>query len=192
MGYLGIFLLMAVESSFIPFPSEVIMIPAGYLSQKGELNLFVAIILGTMGSLLGAFINYGLAFWLGRPFFEKYGKYLLISRRDFDRACHLFNRYGKITTFIGRLLPAIRQLISLPAGLASMGLAPFTLYTLLGAGLWVSFLTGLGYFVGDNERLVRSYLEEFQLWVFLGLGLGGIVYAATRFRYLTRNAKNRA
>jgi membrane protein DedA with SNARE-associated domain len=186
MGYLGIFILMTIESSFNPFTSEIVMIPAGYMAQKGEMNLFGAILLGALGSLLGAFINYGLAFWLGRPFFEKYGKYFFVSKSDFDRACRLFKRYGKITTFVGRLLPAIRHLISLPAGLASMGLTPFTLYTLLGAGLWVSFLAGLGYFVGDNERLVRSYLEEFQLWVFLGLGLGVIVYVGARFRRVRR------
>jgi len=127
-----------------------------------------------------------LDFWLGRPFLEKYGKYFLISRSDFDRACRFFNRYGRVTTFIGRLLPGIRQLISLPAGLASMELAPFTFYTLLGAGFWVSFLAGLGYFVGDNERLVRSYLEEFQLWIFLGLGLGVLVYALARFQSVKR------
>jgi membrane protein DedA with SNARE-associated domain len=187
MGYFGIFLLMAIESSFIPFPSEVVMIPAGYLSQKGELNLYLAILAGTLGSLVGAYVNYALAYGLGRPFFEKYGKYLFVSREDFERACSFFTRYGPFTTFIGRLLPVISQLISLPAGLAAMGLAPFSLYTTLGAGLWVSVLALLGYLVGDNDVLVRAYLKRFQALLVAGCIFGLALYALTRYSKRKRN-----
>ena len=189
MGYFGIFFLMTIESSFIPFPSEVVMIPAGYLAQKGELNLYLAILVGTLGSLVGAYVNYALAYGLGRPFFEKYGKYLFVSREDFERACRFFTRYGPFTTFIGRLLPVIRQLISLPAGLAAMGLAPFSLYTALGAGLWVSVLALLGYLVGDNDVLVRAYLERFQALLIAGCIFGLALYALA---YARKHKRNRA
>lgn len=96
MGYFGIFFLMTIESSFIPFPSEVVMIPAGYLAQKGELNLYLAILVGTLGSLVGAYVNYALAYGLGRPFFEKYGKYLFVSREDFERACRFLPATGRL------------------------------------------------------------------------------------------------
>lgn len=186
MSYGGIFLLMTIESSFIPFPSEVVMIPAGYLAQKGELNLYLSILVGILGSLMGAYVNYAIAFWLGRPFLERYGKYLLLSKTDFERACVFFNRYGAITTFVGRLLPAIRQLISLPAGLAAMRLTPFSLYTALGAGLWVSVLTFLGYLLGDNDALVRAYLERFQGWLIVACIASLALYALIRLRKPTK------
>src|ERR1700757_2495710 len=136
MGYPGIFLLMAMESSVIPIPSELVMPPAGYLAQQGEMNMWAAIFFGTAGSLVGAYANYFAAHYLGRPLVLKYGKYVWITEEKFAKVETFFHRHGEISTFIGRLLPVIRHLISLPAGLAGMHHWKFSLYTLLGAGIW--------------------------------------------------------
>lgn len=159
-GLLGIFILMTIESSFIPFPSEVVMIPAGYLAYQGEIDLFAAIAAGTLGSILGAYVNYFLALKLGRPAMHRLGKKFLVSERTLNLTEAYFAKHGGITTFVGRLLPAVRQLISIPAGLARMPLVPFTVLTALGAGLWVTLLALLGYFVGDqaaqSENVMRT------------------------------------
>ena len=155
-GYGGIVLLMAIESSFIPFPSEVVLIPAGYQAYQGKLNLLLVLLASLLGSLIGAFINYGLALWVGRPFLERYGRYVLISPSTLHKTDRFFARHGAISTFTGRLIPGIRQLISIPAGLARMPLLPFTLYTAFGAGLWSLVLIALGYFIGDNAALIRE------------------------------------
>ncbi len=154
-GYALIFLFMAVESSFIPFPSEIVMIPAGFLAARGELSLHsaapdlaLAIAVGLAGSLAGAYVNYFLSFWLGEPFLRRYGKWFFLSPAALDRASELFNRYGAVGTFVCRLLPAIRQLISIPAGIAKMPLGSFTLFTALGAGLWTAVLAGTGFWLG--------------------------------------------
>lgn len=149
-GLLGIFLLMTVESSFIPFPSEVVMIPAGYLAHQGELNLFAAIVAGTLGSVLGAWINYWLALRLGRPAMHRLGKKFLVSEKTMTMVEVYFAKHGGITTFVGRLMPAVRQLISIPAGLARMPFWRFTGLTAAGAGLWVTILALMGYFIGDQ------------------------------------------
>jgi membrane protein DedA with SNARE-associated domain len=160
MGYPGIFLLMAMESSVLPVPSELVMPPAGYLAQKGEMNVVAAILCGTFGSLLGAYVNYFAARHLGRPLLLKYGRYVLISEEKFTRVENFFLRHGEISTFLGRLLPVVRHLISLPAGLAGMGHLRFSLYTLLGAGIWVTILTYIGYFIGENQELIMRYSHQ--------------------------------
>jgi membrane protein DedA with SNARE-associated domain len=164
MGYPGIFLLMAMESSIIPVPSELVMPPAGYLAQQGQMNIGFAILTGTLGSLVGAYINYFAARHLGRPLLLKYGKYVWITEEKFTRVETFFLRHGEISTFLGRLLPVVRHLISLPAGLAGMGHIRFSLYTLLGAGIWVTVLTGIGYyighFVGTNRELTDLFVQH--------------------------------
>jgi membrane protein DedA with SNARE-associated domain len=160
MGYTGIFLLMALESSIVPIPSEIIMPPAGYLVQQGQMNMALVILSGTLGSLFGAYLNYFAAHYLGRPFLLKYGRYVLITEEHFRRVEDYFASHGEISTFIGRMLPVIRHLISLPAGLAGMNLIKFTIYTLLGAFIWVSILTWIGYFLGDNEALIMQYSHQ--------------------------------
>jgi membrane protein DedA with SNARE-associated domain len=154
-GFVLIFFFMTVESSFIPFPSEVVMIPAGILAVRGELTLgspigdaSVAVVAGIVGSLAGAFLNYLLSAKLGRPFLYAYGKYFFLKPSHLERAEEIFNRYGPGATFVCRLLPAIRQLISIPAGISRMPLGSFALWTGLGAGIWVIILTAAGYGIG--------------------------------------------
>ena len=170
-GLLFIFVFMAIESSFVPFPSEVVMIPAGFLAARGELMgghsaascgalmaVWVAIAVGVAGSLAGAFVNYYLALWVGKPFLEKYGKWFFLKPAALERACEVFNRYGAATTFVCRMVPAIRQLISIPAGIARMPLGSFTLFTALGAGVWTAILAFVGYGLGKSTGDI-TYLE---------------------------------
>ncbi len=159
-GYIGIIALMFLESSFFPFPSEIVVPPAAYLAANGEMNLGLVILSGVMGSLLGAVFNYGLALRFGRPFFVKYGRYLLVSPQSLDKAEVFFARHGEFSTFIGRLLPGIRQYISLPAGLAKMNIWAFSIATALGAGIWVIVLAGAGYWFGRNEDMVLENLHR--------------------------------
>ena len=164
-GFLLILLFMAVESSFIPFPSEVVMIPAGFLAARGELTLgspmgdaAVAVLAGVGGSLVGAFVNYYLFSWLGTPVLEKYGKYFLLPKAKLERAEEVFRKYGAGATFVCRLLPAIRQLISIPAGISRMPIKSFSLWTGLGAGIWVTILTGIGFYLGKSTAAM-SYAD---------------------------------
>lgn len=136
------------------------MPPAGYLSAQGNMNLWVAIAMGTLGSLLGALFNYWIAARFGRPFLERYGKYLFVSEETLKKAERFFLKHGHISTFIGRLLPGIRQYISLPAGLARMNLPTFCTFTALGAGIWTAILAWVGYWVGYNQELVTQYLRS--------------------------------
>ena len=160
MGYWGVAGLMFLESSFFPFPSEVVMPPAGYLAQQGQMSLPVALFAGVAGSLLGALFNYWLSLRFGRPFFIKYGRHFGVTDDVLDKADVFFERHGHISTFVGRLVPVIRQYISLPAGIARMDLGKFCLYTSLGAGIWVTILTMLGYWLGSNQELIHHYLSE--------------------------------
>ena len=164
-GLLLIFVFMAVESSFIPFPSEVVMIPAGFLAARGELGLgspfaavTVAVFVGILGSLAGAYVNYFIALYVGKPFLEKYGKYFFVKPEPLNRACEVFNKYGAATTFVCRLVPVIRQLISIPAGISKMPLGSFTLFTGLGAGIWTAILAFVGYAIGRSTADI-TYLE---------------------------------
>jgi len=167
-GYFGIVAMMFVESSFVPFPSEVAMIPAGFLASKGELSVGLSILSGVIGSLLGAGVNYGLALWLGRPMLERVGKFFLISAEQFHAAERYFQSHGEVTTFVGRLIPGIRQLISVPAGFSRMPLHRFFAYTALGSGLWSGVLVWIGYVAGSNEELWRPRLREATVYVLGG------------------------
>jgi len=182
-GYFGIFAAMFLESSFFPFPSEVIMVPAGYLAYQGQMNLYGAIATGIAGSLAGAVFNYYLAVWLGRPLLERYGRYLLLSPETLDKLEAFFRRHGEISTFSGRLIPGIRQYISLPAGLSRMPMGRFAFYTALGAGIWVTVLTLIGYFVGQNEERIAPYLHNATLIAVAGVA--GLVL----FYWLRHRAK---
>ncbi|MCD8352091.1 MAG: DedA family protein [Planctomycetaceae bacterium] len=174
LGYPGIVFLMAVESSLVPFPSELVMPPAGYLIHEGQMTWVAVIACGVGGSLAGALFNYFLARWLGRPFLERYGKYFFLKPEHLERTERYFAQHGEITTFIGRLIPVIRQLISLPAGLCRMPLGKFCLYTGLGAGLWVTVLTVIGWLVGRNQDLLHQYMQSATMWV-LALAVGVVV-----------------
>lgn len=167
LGYPGIFLLMAMESSIIPVPSELVMPPAGYLAYKGEMHIGLAILAGTVGSLAGAYANYFAAQYLGRPLLYRYGKYVLVGPEKLQRMESFFQRHGEISTFIGRLLPVIRHLISIPAGLSGMNHLRFSLYTLAGAGIWCTILAWIGYFIGENQDLIMKYSHQALLWVII-------------------------
>jgi len=167
LGYIGIIIMMFLESSFFPFPSEVVMIPAGYLSSIGEMNIYVAICSGIFGAILGALFNYYLAMRLGREIILKYGKYFFMNEKKLLAIEVFFVKYGSISTFTGRLIPGIRQYISLPAGLGKMNIKLFTLYTAIGAGLWVVILALLGYFIGKNQELIQEYLHIITLFLVL-------------------------
>jgi membrane protein DedA with SNARE-associated domain len=154
LGYPGIAALMALESSFFPFPSEVVLPPAGYLAAQGRMNPFLALGAGVFGSVAGAVFNYVLAVRLGRPLLHRYGRYLLIRESALDRAESFFRDHGEISTFVGRLVPVIRQYISLPAGLSRMRLDLFALYTALGAGIWCAILTWVGWYLGKQAEFL--------------------------------------
>lgn len=158
-GYAGIVFLMALESSFFPFPSEVVMIPAGYLAQQGQMNIILAFLAGVFGSLLGAVFNYYLCYFFGRELIARYGRFVGINEQKMQKFEAFFNKHGEISTFNCRLLPGIRQYISLPAGLAKMNIWRFCLFTSLGASIWVGILLALGYMLGENKELIDEYLH---------------------------------
>lgn len=184
-GFVIIFLLMAIESSFIPFPSEVVMIPAGFLAYRGELttgkpilDLFLSLFFGTLGSLVGTYFNYYFALKLGRPFLYKYGKYFFLDEASLCKSEQVFRRHGDITTFVCRFIPAIRQLISIPAGLAKMNFLRFSIFSALGAAIWSLVLLLIGYWFGHMAKDMKypemvaegtRIINENFIWIILGL-----------------------
>jgi membrane protein DedA with SNARE-associated domain len=160
LGYPGIVVLMAIESSMLPLPSELVMPPAGYLAAKGEMSFAVVVACGVLGSLLGSLANYGLARWLGRAFFLRLGRYLLLTERGLDRSERYFAAHGEISVFMGRMLPVVRHLISIPAGIARMSLLRFVLFTGLGALVWCTILTWIGWFIGTRENVILQVLDQ--------------------------------
>lgn len=193
MNYFSITALMAIESSFIPFPSEIVIPPAAYIASKpgSKLNIFLIVLFGTLGALIGAYINYALAVWLGRPIMYKFadskvGKLLLLSSEKIRKAEKYFIDHGKISTLVGRLIPGIRQLISLPAGLARMNLLSFTFYTVLGAGIWNTILALLGYIAHGQSDLIDKYNQELSNGILILLGLVILFYGV---KYLRKRLK---
>ena len=155
-SYLGIIFFMFIESSFVPFPSEIIMIPAGYLASQQKMSLLLIILSGVVGSLFGALFNYYLARTIGINIILKFGKYIFLNRRKIEKVEIYFKKHGCISTFVGRLIPGVRQLISIPAGIAKMNLKKFCLYTSLGAAIWVTILVIFGYIFGSNLELIKD------------------------------------
>lgn len=180
IGYGTVLLLMSIESSFIPFPSEIVIPPAAWKAAQGELALAGVILAGIGGSILGALFNYWLARYLGRNLLFRFADtrlahFLLIDRRALEKAEAYFLRHGRISTLIGRLIPAIRQLISLPAGLAGMGMGDFLLYTLIGSGIWNIILALMGYHLYSQKELLEKYYDEMS-WAFVVLGILFVLY----------------
>lgn len=160
LGYPGIVFLMALESSIVPIPSELVMAPAGYLAAKGHLDPWWVVAAGTFGGLVGALANYWLAAWIGEPLLRRYGKYFLISEASLDRSERFFRRHGEIGTFLGRFVPVIRHLISIPAGIARMRIGHFALFTILGAGAWCAILTWIGWVVGQHSGDLTAAVDQ--------------------------------
>lgn len=182
MNYGTVTLLMVVESSFIPFPSEVVVPPAAYkaLEEGSNMNIVLVVVFATVGAIIGALINYFLALWLGRPIIYKFvetrfGKMCLLDKQKVEKAEKYFDKHGKSSTFIGRLVPGIRQLISIPAGLAKMNIATFICFTALGAGIWNIILALLGYLGHGNKELIDQYSHELS-YILLGLGVLFVAY----------------
>lgn len=186
MNYGSITALMTIESSFVPFPSEIVIPPAAYVAEDPTsavcvtdnyiVNVALIVLFGTLGALLGAIINYLLSMWLGRAIIyrfadSKLGHLCLLSREKVEKAETYFNEHGKISTFVGRLIPAIRQLISIPAGLSKMHFGQFLLYTFLGAFIWNSVLATLGYLAGGNKDLINEYSHELSVAILALLGV---------------------
>lgn len=189
-NYWFVFVFMVVESSFIPFPSEVVVPPAAYLACTGygvgaDMNVWLVVVIATLGALCGAFINYYLALWIGRPvvyiFSEsRLGHILMINRQKVEKAEAYFDKHGAVSTFIGRLIPAIRQLISIPAGISRMNVAQFALFTALGAGVWNGVLGLLGYWLSrtvDPSDLFNKVEEYNRYLTWAGYGIGVICVA---------------
>jgi len=163
LGYPGIIALMAMESSILPVPSELVMPPAGYWAAKGQMSFALALVCGVLGSVIGALANYYGAQLIGRPLIQRYGKYVFLSEKNLLRSERFFAEHGEISTLIGRLFPVIRHLISIPAGLHRMPLPKFILYTAVGAAVWCAILTWIGYFLGQHEGVLRT--EEIHRYV---------------------------
>ncbi|HUK22647.1 MAG TPA: DedA family protein [Gemmatimonadales bacterium] len=163
LGYPGIIVLMAIESSVLPVPAEAVIPPAGYWAAKGVMDPVLVTLCGAIGSVLGSLASYGLARWLGRGFIRRYGKYVLVSERSLERTDRFFARHGQISVLVGRLLPVARHLISIPAGVAKMAVPRFVLYTAVGATLWCAVLTVVGYVLGKHEAVLRN--EEVHRYV---------------------------
>lgn len=182
LGYGGIIILMAMESSVCPVPSELVLTPAGYLASQGQMNLVLIVAAGALGSVLGSVLNYWIARWLGRPLLEKYGRFFLITPKALHHVDCFFERHGPISAFTARFLPVVRHLIALPAGLAKMSLKSFCFYTALGSAIWSTVLTLLGYWIGNNQVLIMTYLHQVTIGVlvFCVLLVGGYVLLQKR------------
>ncbi len=201
IAYAMIIVFMTIESSFIPFPSEVVVPPAAYYAsiEGGQMNLAMVVVCATVGAILGALVNYYLAVWLGRPIVYKFansrlGHICLIDESSVVRAEKYFDKHGAISTFIGRLIPAVRQLISIPAGLARMHLGKFVLFTTLGAGIWNCILAALGWwlstFIKHDELFAEiEHCNEYLTWA--GYGLGVIVVVFIAYNLLKKKGKSK-
>jgi len=177
LNYFTVWLLMLIESTFLPMPSEVVIPFAAFKAGQGDLNVFLVVVFGTIGALCGSLVNYYLSYFLGRPIIyafadSKVGKMLFLSKEKVIHAEEYFRRNGKSSTFIGRLVPGIRHLISIPAGLAKMNIRDFVLYTFVGAGIWNIILAIIGYYVYELRDKIFPYIGH----ILIGLGLIFVIY----------------
>lgn len=175
-GYIGIVIAMAIESSLIPLPSEIVMIPAGVLAKAGKMNTILAIISGTVGSYLGSLANYLLADYIGRPLIIKHGKYFFLTESKLTKIENFFDKYGSISIFIGRLLPVVRHFISIPAGFAKMNFYLFSLYTIVGSIIWMTILVMFGYFIGDSMGKVDFAMPIIKILILFVVVVAGFLF----------------
>lgn len=197
LNYWTVMFLMTIESSFIPFPSEIVVPPAAYKAANGELNVFLIVVFATIGADLGALINYYLAKWLGRPIVYKFansrlGHICLIDEAKVQKAEAYFEKHGAISTFVGRLIPGIRQLISIPAGLAKMKLPMFLLYTTIGAGIWNAVLALIGYqlaTVVPEEQLIEKVTEYSREIGFIIIGIVALIVVFLVYKGMKKDKK---
>ncbi len=194
INYFTVTLLMAIESSFIPFPSEIIIPPAAYKAANGDLNVYLVVVFGTLGAIIGALFNYYLAKFLGQKLLLKFAdtrfaRMMLMDRAAVEKAEKYFEKNGNISTLIGRLVPGIRQLISIPAGLVSMNLKNFILYTMIGSGIWNIILALLGYFFYSQKERLEMYYHEI---TYIMLGLGALYVAYLIYNGFKKNKKAEA
>ena len=186
LGYGGVVLLMAIESACIPLPSEIIMPFSGYLVSTGEMNLWLVGLAGAVGCVLGSIVAYYAGAWGGRPFIEKYGKYILISHHDLDLADRWFQRHGDITIFVGRLLPVIRTFIAFPAGVARMNLWRFNLYTFVGSFIWSVGLAWIGMKLGEHWNTLGVYFHRFDAAIGVILLIAVVWYVRRHLQHMKR------
>ncbi|MEX2007906.1 MAG: DedA family protein [Candidatus Spechtbacterales bacterium] len=183
--YIGIFILMVLEGSFVPIPSEIILPFSGYLVSQGELSLWLVALVGALGNIVGTMFTYTLSRYVGYPFFYRYGKYVLVTHDDIELARRLFARFGVAIIFISRLLPGVRGFLPIPAGVARMRIVPFVVYVFIGSFLWSLFLTYLGVILGENWGSLEGYFRQFN-WVLL---VAGVVFAAWWIRRYIRQVR---
>lgn len=181
INYFSIMVLMAIESSFIPLPSEIVIPPAAYLAQQGQLNIFLVVLSGSIGALIGATFNYYLAHFLGRRVIYKlantrWANFLLIDQHAVEKAESFFRKNGNTSTFIGRLLPGVRHLISVPAGIVQMKMRDFLLYTFLGATIWNIILAAMGWYLGSKMEMIKAYAHQ--------ISIGFLICGALFFCYI--------
>jgi len=190
LNYFTVALLMAIESTFLPLPSEVVVPFAAYKAAQGDLNVFIVVLFGTIGALCGSLINYSLAYYLGRPLVyrfaeSKIGRLFLLSKEKVEHAENYFIRNGKISTFIGRLVPGIRHLISIPAGLAKMNLRDFILFTFIGAGIWNIILAIIGFYLYEIREQIFPYVGH----ILLVFGIVFFIYLVIKARKNSKTVK---
>ncbi|MCF0190914.1 MAG: DedA family protein [Marinilabiliaceae bacterium] len=200
LNYWTVMLLMIIESSFIPFPSEIVVPPAAYrAASTGDMNIILLVLFATIGAIIGSLINYALAYYIGRPIIygfarSRWGHLCLLDEAKVVKAEHFFEKHGAISTFIGRLIPAVRQLISIPAGLARMHLGEFIIFTTLGAGIWNVVLAAAGYYMQsilpEDEMMqkIMLYSNEFKI-ICLIIGVAVLIYLIYRFFFFKENKK---
>lgn len=192
-SYTFVFLFMVIESSFVPFPSEVVVPPAAYLActRGDDMNIYIVVLVATAGAIVGALVNYSLSLWIGRPLVyrfadSRFGHACLINREKVDRAEKYFDEHGAVSTFIGRLIPAVRQLISIPAGLSKMNIWVFILFTGLGALVWNGILAAMGWWLSTMVSLDQlfSKVEEYNSYLSIAgllIGVGCVIFIIYRF-----------
>lgn len=193
-GYAGIFVLMAAESALIPIPSEITMPFAGFLASQGKLNVYVVIFVGAFANLVGSLLAFWLGWWgeehLIRNLIRKYGKFLLISEGEYDRAEKWFRKYGEKIVFFSRILPIIRTFISLPAGIAKMNIWRFSILTFVGSLIWSVFLTYIGFTLGKNWHSIEVYYRKFEYAIVVAVFLLGFYYLYRKVKHLRHRKKN--
>jgi len=188
-GYPGIFLLMAIEGSFIALPSEIILPFAGFLASEGRFSVMGIAFVGALGNIAGTLFSYSVARYVGLPFLYRFGKYVLVTRHDIDLAQRLFTKYGVAILFVSRLIPGIRGFIPIPAGIAKMKIVPFVVYVFVGSLLYSFVLTYIGFAVGENWDTIGVYIHPFQTFLFILLALG-VVWWIWRHIKILQNEKN--